>query len=527
MVQEGKIWIGSREDGTRVYLLPEMAARHGLIAGATGTGKTVTLKVLSEAFSDLGVPVFLSDVKGDLAGMVSPAADSEDMQRRIQKFGLAQAGFEYKGYPAEFFDIYGKRGIQLRTTVSEMGPLLLSRILGLNDTQSALLSIAFQIADAENLLLIDIKDLKALLNFINDNRKVYESSYGRISPASIAVIIRSLAALEGAGGNRFFGETAFDIRDFLRTDQDGRGIISILDSSSLIANGTLYSTFLLWLLSELFEVLPEAGDLEKPKLVFFFDEAHLLFDGAPKALLDKIGQVVKLIRSKGVGVYFCTQNPKDIPDGVLAQLGNKIEHALRAYTPSEQKAVRTASDAFRTNPAFDTYETMLSLGIGEALVSLLGPDGVPGIAEKILVLPPQSRIGAIDDLTRQQTMNRSSLAQKYANAVDPDSAYEFLQRKLGKEAALRQKEEEEAQRAKQEEAAARAREKEEEKEQKARSRSYKQAAKSVGSSVAGTLGREVGKNVGESMFGKFGKTLGGNLGASLGRGIMSTLFKLR
>ncbi len=498
MVQEGKIWIGSREDGTRVYLLPEMAARHGLIAGATGTGKTVTLKVLSEAFSDLGVPVFLSDVKGDLAGMVSPAADSEDMQRRIQKFGLAQAGFEYKGYPAEFFDIYGNRGIQLRTTVSEMGPLLLSRILGLNDTQSALLSIAFQIADAENLLLIDIKDLKALLNFINDNRKVYESSYGRISPASIAVIIRSLAALEGAGGNRFFGETAFDIRDFLRTDQDGRGIISILDSSSLIANGTLYSTFLLWLLSELFEVLPEAGDLEKPKLVFFFDEAHLLFDGAPKALLDKIGQVVKLIRSKGVGVYFCTQNPKDIPDGVLAQLGNKIEHALRAYTPSEQKAVRAASDAFRTNPAFDTYETMLSLGIGEALVS-----------------------------TRQQTMNRSSLAQKYANAVDPDSAYEFLQRKLGKEAALRQKEEEEAQRAKQEEAAARAREKEEEKEQKARSRSYKQAAKSVGSSVAGTLGREVGKNVGESMFGKFGKTLGGNLGASLGRGIMSTLFKLR
>ena len=283
----------------------------------------------------------------------------------------------------------------------------------------------------------------------------------------------------------------------------------------------------MWLLSELFEVLPEAGDLEKPKLVFFFDEAHLLFDGAPKALLDKIGQVVKLIRSKGVGVYFCTQNPKDIPDGVLAQLGNKIEHALRAYTPSEQKAVRAASDAFRTNPAFDTYETMLSLGIGEALVSLLGPDGVPGIAEKILVLPPQSRIGAIDDLTRQQTVNRSSLAQKYANAVDPDSAYEFLQRKLGKEAALRQKEEEEAQRAKQEEAAARAREKEEEKEQKARSRSYKQAAKSVGSSVAGTLGREVGKNVGESMFGKFGKTLGGNLGASLGRGIMSTLFKLR
>ena len=254
---------------------------------------------------------------------------------------------------------------------------------------------------------------------------------------------------------------------------------------------------------------------------------HLLFDGAPKALLDKIGQVVKLIRSKGVGVYFCTQNPKDIPDGVLAQLGNKIEHALRAYTPSEQKAVRAASDAFRTNPAFDTYETMLSLGIGEALVSLLGPDGVPGIAEKILVLPPQSRIGAIDDLTRQQTVNRSSLAQKYANAVDPDSAYEFLQRKLGKEAALLQKEEEEAQRAKQEEAAARAREKEEEKEQKARSRSYKQAAKSVGSSVAGTLGREVGKNVGESMFGKFGKTLGGNLGASLGRGIMSTLFKLR
>ncbi len=524
MYKDGKIWIANTQEGENVFLLPRMANRHGLIAGATGTGKTITLKVLAESFSDMGVPVFLADVKGDLSGMVLEGKDSEDMQKRIVKFGLSEAGFEYKKYPSTFWDVFGEKGIPLRTTVSEMGPLLLSRILGLNDLQSDLLSIAFKIADDQELLLVDTKDLKAMLNYMSESRNELAADYGNISPVSIAAIVRSVVALEMAGAEKFFFEPALDIHDWFKTGDDGRGMINILDSTSLINNGTLYATFLLWMMSELFETLPEVGDQDKPKMVFFFDEAHLLFKDTPKHLMDKIEQVVKLIRSKGVGIYFVTQNPRDIPDGVLAQLGNKIQHALHAYTPSDMKAVKAAADSFRVNPQFKTADVIQELGTGEAVCSFLDETGTPTVCQRVKILPPQSFMGGIDDMTRNREINNSSFYDKYFEPHDPDSAYEFLQRKgiADAEAAARLKADEEARKAKEkEEAAAR---KQEEKEKAAAERKKKQTAKTIGNSVVGTVGREVGKSVG-GKFGKFGKTLGGNLGASLGRGILSTLFK--
>lgn len=542
MFYEGNIWIGNTQSGEKVSILPAMANRHGLIAGATGSGKTVTLKVLAEAFSDMGVPVFLADVKGDIAGMMCPGEDTADMQERIARFGLAEAGFSYQGYPVTFWDIYGKNGIQLRTTISEMGPLLMARILQLNDLQTDILHIVYKIADDQNLLLIDTKDLKSMLNFVDENAAALAADYGKISSASIGAITRAVVALELAGGDQFFGETALNINDWITVGANGKGMMNILDSSSLINNGRLYSTFLLWMLSELFEILPEVGDLERPKMVFFFDEAHLLFHDAPKNLLEKIEQVVKLIRSKGVGVYFCTQNPADVPNGVLAQLGNKVQHALHAYTPTEQKAVRAAADSFRENSDFDTYEVLESLGIGEAVVSFLDADGVPGIAQRVNVLPPQSRMDGITEAERDQSIKSGILYSKYAQSIDPDSAYEFLQRmgleaqaekeaaqaelEAQKEAEKAEKEaqkeaekaEKEAQKA--EEKAQREAEKQAERERKAK----KKAIKTVGATVAGTVGRQVGKEVGKN-FGKFGQTLGGNVGASLGRGILSTLFK--
>ena len=552
MLRDNKIWIGNNAAGEPVSIVPKMANRHGLVAGATGTGKTVTLKVMAETFSDMGIPVFMADVKGDIAGMYLAGVDSEDMQERIARFGLAEHGFMYQAYPTCLWDIYGQKGIQLRTTVSEMGQLLLSRILDLNDLQSDILTIVFKIADDNGLLLTDTKDLKAMLAWVDEHSSEFQVEYGKISSASIGVITRAIVALETAGGDVFFGEPALSLTDWL-AQEAGRGVINILDSSSLINNGRLYSTFLLWLLSELFEMMPEVGDLDQPKMIFFFDEAHLLFNDAPKALLEKIEQVVKLIRSKGVGVYFCTQNPRDIPDGVLAQLGNKIEHGLHAYTPAEQKAVRAAADSFRENPAFDTYETILNLGTGEAVVSFLGEDGIPGVAEKTFILPPRSFMGGISDEQRDQKIKASILYSKYANAVDPDSAYEVLMRKgieaaqeaeaqaaqaaaaeeaaKAEQAAAKEAEKAElaAQKAAEKEAAAAAKEaakaeaaaqKAAEREEKARK---KEIAK-VGNSVMGTVGREVGKTLG-SNFGKFGKTLGGNLGAQLGRGILNTLIK--
>ncbi len=524
MYKDSKIWVANNENGENIFLLPKMANRHGLIAGATGTGKTITLKVLAESFSDMGVPVFLADVKGDLSGMVKEGADSEDMQKRIKKFGLDEAGFKYQKYPATFWDVFGENGIPLRTTISEMGPLLLSRILGLNDLQSDILSIAFKIADDNDLLLVDTKDLKAILNYISENNKEFAADYGNISKVSISAIVRAIVSLEIAGGEKFFFEPALNIRDWFSTGEGGKGMINILDSTSLINNGRLYATFLLWMMSELFETLPEVGDLDKPKMVFFFDEAHLLFDDAPKMLMDKIEQVVKLIRSKGVGIYFVTQNPRDIPDGVLAQLGNKIQHALHAYTPSDLKAVKAAADSFRENPEFKTADIIQELGTGEAVCSFLMEDGTPSVCQRVKILPPQSLMGSIDESTRNNEIKGSILYSKYYEPVDPDSAYEFLQRKglADAEAAAKAKEEAEQAKAKAKEEAALAKEKE--KQEAAEARKKKQAAKSVGNAVVGTVGREVGKTVG-GKFGKFGKTLGGNLGASLGRGILSTLFK--
>ena len=532
MYFESKVWVANNEQGEKISILPKMANRHGLIAGATGTGKTVTLKVLAESFSDMGVPVFLADVKGDLAGMIAAGADSEDMQKRIARFGLAEAGFSYQSYPTTFWDIYGQKGIQLRTTISEIGPLLLARILGLNDLQSDILSVVFKIADDEELLLIDTKDLKAMLNYVSENRKKYEMLYGRITPASVSAIVRAIVALETAGGDIFFGEPALNVMDWLTVGENGKGMINILDSESLIHNGKLYSTFLLWLMSELFESMPEVGDLEKPKMVFFFDEAHLLFNDASRLLLEKIEQVVKLIRSKGIGIYFCTQNPRDIPDGVLAQLGNKIEHGLHAYTPADQKAVRAAADSFRGNPAFDTYETLLALGTGEAVVSFLQEDGIPGMAEKVAVLPPRSRMGSISDIERDAAVKGSLLYSRYAVSHDPESAFEFLERRGIEEtkaaeaaAAEEQARKDEEKRLEQERKEEEKQQAKEQKELEKQEKKKKKAAKQVGSTVAGTVGREVGKTVGSAFGGKFGKTLGGNLGASLFRGILGTFFK--
>ncbi len=531
MYREGKVWVANTLDGENVYLLPKMANRHGLIAGATGTGKTITLKVLAESFSDMGVPVFLADVKGDLSGMVVEGKDSEDMQKRIQKFGLEEAGFKYQKYPATFWDVFGEEGIPLRTTVSEMGPLLLARILGLNDLQRDILSIAFKIADDNDLLLIDTKDLKAMLNYISENNKDFAADYGNISKVSVSAIMRAIVSLEIAGGDKFFFEPALNIRDWFAQGEGGKGMISILDSTSLINNGTLYATFLLWMMSELFETLPEVGDLDKPKMVFFFDEAHLLFKDTPKHLMDKIEQVVKLIRSKGVGIYFVTQNPRDIPDGVLAQLGNKIQHALHAYTPSDMKAVKAAADSFRENPEFKTADVIQELGTGEAVCSFLAEDGTPTVCQRVKILPPQSFMGGIDDDLREKEIKQSLLYSKYYEPEDPDSAYEFLERKGLADAKAKEEEEAAKAKAKEEEAAAKAKAKEEaaaakaaEKAKAAEDRKKKQAAKAVGNAVVGTVGREAGKAFG-GKFGKFGKTLGGNIGASLGRGILATLFK--
>ena len=553
MYDQQAIWVGSSGD-VHCNLRLKQANRHGLIAGATGTGKTVTLKVMAESFSDAGVPVFLADVKGDLAGMCRPGEDSADMQERIARFGLAEAGFRYRAYPTEFWDIFGKKGLPLRTTVSEFGPLLFSRLLELNKIQSDLLEIIFRIADEEGLLLLDMKDLKAMVRYVEDNAEVYRDTYGNIGKASTGAILRALVALEGKGGEQFFGEPALQISDWMRVDAEGRGYVNILDSTSLIQDPTIYSTFMLWMLNELFTELPEAGDLEKPKMVFFFDEAHLLFDGAPKSLLDKIEQVVKLIRSKGVGVYFITQNPADIPGGVLAQLGNKVQHALRAYTPAEQKGVKAAADSFRKNPAFDTAEALQGLKTAEALISFLDEGGAPEEVRIASILPPQSKFGALDAITQQAAILTSTLREKYANEIDRESAYELLLKRVDEEAAAAAKAREEAEAEKQAAKEAAAAEKQAEKEAAAAERqasreaaaAEKQAAKeaaaaereakkkatqqkrvvaSIGSSVTGTIGREVGKQLGKSAGGSFGKQLGGNVGASLGRGLLKTLLK--
>ncbi len=422
MLYENRIWVGTGENP--VCLLPQMANRHGLIAGATGTGKTISLKVLAEGFSNMGVPVFLADIKGDLSGMVEVGVHNDNIAKRLVQCGVPS--FQYCEFPAVFWDVYGKQGHPVRATVSEMGPTLLARMLGLNDTQAGVLSILFRIADDEGMLLLDLKDLKAMLAYIGENARSYTLDYGNISTATVGAIQRAVGVLEDEGGDRFFGEPALNIADWMQVAGDGKGVINILAADELFQHPKMYSTFMLWMLSELYELLPEAGDLDKPRMVFFFDEAHLLFNDCPPALLEKLEQVVRLIRSKAVGVYFITQNPSDIPMSILGQLGNRIQHALRAYTPLDQKAVRTAAQTFRINPKFNTEEAITQLKTGEALVSFLDEEGAPGIVERATILPPQSSMNAISPEVRAEEIRTSYFAGVYDEMVDRESAYEQL-----------------------------------------------------------------------------------------------------
>jgi DNA helicase HerA-like ATPase len=412
---------------TDLFLLPKMANRHGLITGATGTGKTVSLQVLAENFSRAGVPVFMADVKGDLSGISQPGTPTPKVADRIARLKLGDHTFA--GSPVVFWDIFGEQGHPVRTTVSDMGPLLLSRLFNLNEIQSGVLSLVFKLADDNGLLLLDSKDLRAMLQFAGDNADAFQTEYGRISAASIGAIQRSLLDLETQGGDKLFGEPALNIDDLMQTDGQGRGVVNILAADKLMLQPKTYATFLLWLLAELYENMPEVGDLEKPKLVFFFDEAHLLFDEAPDVLLQKVEQIIRLIRSKGVGVYFVTQNPLDVPEIVLGQLGNRIQHALRAFTPRDQKAVRAAATTFRSNPKLDVEKTITELGVGEALVSFLDEKGQPGIVERAFILPPHGQIGPVTLDARRQIIGRSPIFGHYERSVDRESAFELLKRR--------------------------------------------------------------------------------------------------
>ncbi len=452
MFTDNKIWMA--QSGKNLYLLPKMANRHGIIAGATGTGKTVTMKVMAESFSDMGVPVFLCDVKGDLSGMCLPGDPSESLKERIRGFGIEN--FAFKSYPTRFWDIFGEQGHPVRVTVSEMGPTLLGRLFGLTEIQTGVLNIVFRVADDNGLLLLDLKDLRAMLQYVGDNRAEFTTEYGNVSAASIGAIQRALLAFEDEGGDQFFGEPALDINDWMRTDAEGRGYINILTSKRLIASPLVYSTFLLWMMTELYEKLPEVGDPEKPRMIFFFDEAHLLFNDAPKALVQKIVQVVKLIRSKGVGIYFISQSPSDIPNDVLAQLSNRVQHALRAYTPAEQKAIRAAAKAFRVNPSFNTEEALSQLAVGEALVSFLDEEGIPEIVERARILPPQSLMGEADSRSIERLIGASEFDGKYRQTYDRESAYEIITKANLELEAQRAKEAEEAAAAKEAAAAEKA-----------------------------------------------------------------------
>ena len=513
MYQENAIWmgVGAEPDNKHVNLLLNQANRHGLIAGASGTGKTVTLKVMAEGFSKAGVPVFMADVKGDITGMAQAGKDSEDMQERIKRFGIE--GFTYEGCPVRIWDMLGGAGLPVRITISDMGPSLLSRLLELTEVQEGVLDIVFRIADDKNLLLIDLKDLRAMLNFVAEHADEYETTYGKVSAQSVGAILRTLISVEDQGGDVFFGEPALDLNDWFQCAENGQGYVNILNAAKLIQSPQIYAMFLLWMLSELFDTLPEEGDLDKPKFVFFFDEAHLLFNDMPTELLDKIVQVVKLIRSKGVGVYFITQSPSDIPDEVLAQLSNRIQHGLRAYTPAEQKAVRAAAQSFRENPAFKSEDVILELGTGEALVSFLNEDGQPEIVERAKILPPQCLMAAAsDDVMKKALSAQDDLMKKYGEAVDRESAEEQIEEleeeeeKAAKEEEERKKREEE--KAMKEKAKAKAAEKAairaEERKIRQREKQQEQMMKGIGkiaSQVLGSFGREATRQITRNLFG--------------------------
>ncbi len=473
--KERGLYIAHSQEGP-ISMIGKMACRHGLIAGATGTGKTVTLQVLAETFCQAGVPCFMADMKGDLSGISQPGKLSGFIEKRLPEFGIENPQFQ--SCPVRFFDVFGEQGHPMRSTISRMGPDMLGRLMDLNETQTGVLNIVFRIADDNGLLLIDLKDLRAMLNFVGKNAAEYTTKYGNITPASVGAIQRALLSLENQGAEKFFGEPDFDIYDLLQCE-GGKGIMNVLAADRLMLQPKLYSTFLLWLMSELYATLPEVGEMDLPKLVFFFDEAHMLFDGTSKALIDKIEQVIRLIRSKGVGIYFITQSPTDIPENILGQLGNRIQHALRAYTPKDQKAVKVAADTFRANPAFNTYDTLLELGTGEALVSLLDEKGAPSMVQRAKILFPLSQIGAISESERTLIINRSRLFGRYDNPVDRESAYEIITAATEEaeriKAEMKAKEEEEKQAAIQAKAA---------KEQaKAEKEAAKKAKNSIGSKV--------------------------------------------
>ena len=486
---------------TELVLLPQMANRHGLVTGATGTGKTVTLQTLAEHFSAIGVPCFMSDVKGDLSGISQPGGGNAKVAERVEMLKLE--GFQHQGYPVTFWDPFGEAGHPVRATVSDMGPLLLSRMLDLNDTQSGVLNLVFKVADDNGLLLLDLKDLRAMLAFVGENAKQFTTEYGNVSAASIGAIQRGLLALESQGGDRLFGEPMLNIDDLMQTDR-GRGVINILAADRLMQSPKLYATLLLWLLAELFENLPEAGDLDKPKLVFFFDEAHLLFDDAPDALVEKIEQVVRLIRSKGVGVYFVTQNPADVPDKVLSQLGNRVQHALRAFSPRDQKAVRAAAETMRDNPDLDEATAITELGVGEALVSFLDAKGRPGVVERAFIVPPQGRIGPITDAQRRQLIQSSLVAGVYDKTVDRESAHEIL--KARAEKAM-------------EAAAAEA-------EAKQQAKAAAQPSGGVGGVLGDILGGRGGRRESavEALAKSAARSMGSQVGRAIMRGVLGSIF---
>ncbi|MBO6160771.1 MAG: DUF853 family protein [Bacteroidales bacterium] len=488
------LWIAHCADGP-LSIVGKMANRHGLVAGATGTGKTVTLQVMAETFCQAGVPCFMADMKGDLSGISRPGQLSGFIQKRLPEFGIEDPQFQR--CPVRFYDVFGEQGHPMRSTVSEMGPQLLTRLLGLNDTQEGVLNIAFRIADERGLLLIDIKDLRSLLNYVSEHAAQYTATYGNISPASVGAIQRAILTLENEGAGLFFGEPAFDIQDLLATE-NGKGVMSVLAADKLMLKPKLYSTFLLWLLSELYVTLPEVGDMDLPKLVFFFDEAHMLFEDTSKALVDKIEQVVRLIRSKGVGVYFVTQSPTDIPDTILGQLGNRVQHALRAYTPRDQKAVKVAAETFRANPSFSTEEAIMNLETGEALVSFLDEKGAPGMVQRAKILFPLSQIGAISPEVRATLIKDSLIYGKYDTPVDRESAFEVLMAE--REAALQAEAEEKAAQQEIKEKAAK-----EKTSKKSGTSLWGKVSKAVTTAIVGAVATSVGTAVSNKVSGKKSK----------------------
>ncbi|WP_324767200.1 helicase HerA-like domain-containing protein [Pokkaliibacter plantistimulans] len=468
-----------------LQLNPRYANRHGLVAGATGTGKTVTIQGLAERFSRLGVPVFVADVKGDLSGIAAPGKPHPKVAERVTKLGLQD--FQFAECPAVFWDVLGEKGFPVRVSLSELGPQLLARLLELNDTQEGVLTQAFEYADDEGMLMLDLNDLKTTLNYLAEHNPTADQGFTRIAKSTVSAILRRLLLLEREGAEQFFGEPALQIEDLIRCDDNGQGIVNVLAAEKLIQTPRIYSTFLLWLLSELFENLPEVGDQPKPRFVFFFDEAHLLFNGAPRAFVEKVEQVVRLIRSKGVGIYFISQSPADIPDVILGQLGNRIQHALRAYTPKDQKAVRVAAQTFRSNPALDTETVITELGVGEALVSVLEHDGVPGMVQRTLIAPPATQIGPLDDGTRKQLNALDALAGKYETPVDPHSAHEILQQRM-----------------------------------------HQQAAQHATTAPTSTAGRSAGRqreSVAESFMKSIARAVGSQLGRQIIRGVLGSILK--